>query len=382
MEFLLTEEQELTRCMVRDFAEKQVKPGAAERDEQEIFPREIFKQIGHLGLAGIPWPEEYGGGDSGYVSTIVAIEELARVDASVGLVLLTHILLVGQPLYHYGTAEQKKRFLEPLARGEKLGAFALSEPAAGSDMGNLETAAVREGNDYILNGRKIFTINAGEAEAYLVFAVTGAEKKQPGEISALIVEKGAPGFSFGQRDQKMGLRSLPTAALVFENCRVPGENRLGREGDGLKIATYALTGGRAGVAAQALGIARGALEAARDYARQRVQFGRPVINFQALSFMLADMSTRVEAARLLAYQAAFQLDRGRPAAVQAAMAKLYASETAMEVATNAVQVFGGYGYTRDYPVERLMREAKMTQIYMETSEMQRELIAAQLVRDS
>ncbi len=380
MHFLLTDEQELIRRMVRDFAETEVEPGAAGRDEQEKFPRDIFDRLGRLGLTGIPFPEDYGGGGSDCLSTIIAVEELARVDASVGITLSIHITQVGQTLNRYGTPEQKHRFLEPLASGEKLGAFALTEPAAGSDTAGLQTIARREQNGYVLNGRKIFTINAGEAEVYLVFAVIPGEKRD-GESCAFIVEKGDPGFGFGPGEKKMGLCSLPTAALIFENCFVPEENRLGREGEGFSIARHALDGGRTGVAAQALGIARGALEAARVYARQRVQFGRPIAGFQALSFMLANMATRIEAARLLTYQAVFLEDRGLPHAMQSAMAKLYASETAMEVTTGAVQIFGGYGYTRDYPVERLMREAKLTQIYMGTSEMQRLLIARHLERD-
>jgi acyl-CoA dehydrogenase len=377
--FLLTEEQEMTRKMVRDFAEKEIKPGAEERDEKEEFSREIFDKMGELGITGIPWPEEYGGAGSDYVSYAIAVEELSRVEASAGTTLSAHVSLCSWPIYKYGTEEQKERFLKPLALGEKLGAYALTEATAGTDAASLRTTASRDGDSYILNGNKIFITNADYAEIYIVFAVTDKEKKAKG-ISAFIVEKGTPGFSFGKKERKMGLRASPTGELIFDNCRVPKENLLGEEGEGFKIAMSTLDGGRNGIAAQAVGIAQGALEEAVAYARSREQFGQPIANFQAIAFMLADMATKIEAARLLTYQAAFLESQGLPYGKASAMAKLFASEVAMEVTTNAVQIFGGYGYTRDYPVERFMRDAKITQIYEGTSEVQRLVISRFLTR--
>ncbi len=378
MNFVLTEEQEMTRKMVRDFAEKELKQGAEERDDKEQFSREIFDKMGQLGLTGIPWPEEYGGGGCDFISYVIAVEELSRVDASSGTTLSAHTSLAGWPIFKYGNEEQKKKYLEPMALGEKLGAYALTEPTAGTDAANQKTTAKLEGDDYLLNGNKIFITNGAEAEIYIVFAVTDKEKKTKG-ISAFIVEKGAAGFSFGKKERKMGLRSSPTLELVFENCRVPIENLLGAEGEGFKIAMSTLDGGRNGIAAQAVGIAQGAMEEAINYAKNREQFGQPIANFQAISFMLADMGTKIEAARLLTYQAAYLESAGLPYSQASAMAKLFAAETAMEVTTNAVQVFGGYGYTRDYPVERFMRDAKITQLYEGTSEVQRLVISRNLL---
>ena len=379
MNFALTEEQEMTRKMVRDFAEKEVKPGAAERDENEHFSRELFDKMGQLGITGIPWPEEYGGAGSDFLSYVIAVEELSRVDASAGTTLSAHISLASWPIFKYGTEEQKKKYLEPMALGEKLGAFGLTEATAGTDAAAQRTTAVLDGDSYILNGNKIFITNAGEAEIYIIFAVTDKEKKARG-ISAFIVEKGTPGFSFGKKERKMGLRSSPTLELIFENCRVPKENLLGQEGEGFKIAMSTLDGGRNGIAAQAVGIAQGALEEAVAYAASREQFGQPIGNFQAISFMLADMATKIEAARLLTYQAAFLESQGLPYGKASAMAKLFASEAAMAITTNAVQIFGGYGYTKDYPVERFMRDAKITQIYEGTSEVQRLVISRYLLK--
>ena len=378
MNFQLTEEQEMTRKMVRDFAEKEVKPGADERDDNEEFSRELFDKMGELGLTGIPWPEEYGGGECDFVSYVIAVEELSRVDASMGTALSAHISLAGWPLYKYGTEEQKKKYLEPMALGEKLGAYGLTEDTAGSDAANLRTTAVLDGDSYVLNGNKTFITNAGDAEIYIVFAVTDKEKKAKG-ISAFIVEKDTPGFSFGKKERKMGLRSSPTLELVFEDCRVPKENLLGKEGEGFKIAMTTLDGGRNGIAAQAVGIAQGAMEEAAEYAKNREQFGQPIAKFQAISFMLADMSAKIEASRLLTYQAAYLESEGLPYGEASAKAKLFASETAMETTTNAVQIFGGYGYTREYPVERFMRDAKITQIYEGTSEVQRLVISRYLL---
>ncbi|HOA36363.1 MAG TPA: acyl-CoA dehydrogenase [Bacillota bacterium] len=379
MDFILTDEQEMTRQMVRDFAEKEVQPSAAERDETETFSREIFDKMGQLGLTGIPWPEEYGGAGSDYISYVIAVEELSRVDASTGTTLSAHISLASWPIFKYGTEEQKKKYLEPLALGEKLGAFALTETTAGTDAAAGQATAKLDGDSYILNGTKIFITNAGEAEIYIVFALTDPEKKARG-MSAFIVEKGTPGFTFGKKEQKMGLRSSPTLEIIFEDCRVPRENLLGSEGEGFKIALSTLDGGRSGIAAQAVGIAQGALDEAVAYAQSREQFGQPIARFQAISFMLADMATKVEAARLLTYQAAFLESKGLPYGKASAMAKLFASEAAMEITTNAVQIFGGYGYTRDYPVERFMRDAKITQIYEGTSEAQRMVISRYLLK--
>ncbi len=380
MNFILTDEQKMTRQMVRDFAEKEVKPSAEERDEKELFSRDLFDKMGQLGLTGIPWPEEYGGAESDFISYVIAVEELSRVDASMGTTLSAHISLAGWPIFKYGSDEQKKKYLEPLALGETMGAFALTEATAGTDAAAAQTTAKLEGDSYLINGNKIFITNAGEAETYVVFAMTDKEKGSRG-MSAFIVEKGTPGLSFGKKERKMGLRSSPTLEVIFEDCRVPQENLLGKEGEGLKIALSTLDGGRNGIAAQALGIAQGALEEAVAYAKTREQFGRPIADFQAISFMLADMATKVEAARLLTYQAAYLENEGLPYGKASAMAKLFASEAAMEITTKAVQIFGGYGYTRDYPVERFMRDAKITEIYEGTSEAQRMVISRYLVRE-
>ncbi|NLA04651.1 MAG: acyl-CoA dehydrogenase [Firmicutes bacterium] len=380
MNFVLTDEQKMTRQMVRDFAEKEVQPSAEERDEKELFSREIFDQMGALGLTGIPWPEEYGGAESDFISYVIAVEELSRVDASTGTTLSAHISLAGWPIFKYGSEEQKKKYLQPMALGEKLGAYALTESTAGTDAAAGQATARLDGDSYILNGTKIFITNAGEAEINLVFAMTDPEKGSRG-MSAFIVEKDTPGLNFGKKERKMGLRSSPTLEIILEDCRVPRDNLLGKEGEGLKIALSTLDGGRNGIAAQAVGIAQGALEEAVAYARTREQFGRPIADFQAISFMLADMGTKVEAARLLTYQAAFLENEGLPYGKASAMAKLFASEAAMEVTTRAVQIFGGYGYTRDYPVERFMRDAKITEIYEGTSEAQRMVISRYLLRE-
>ncbi|HSW36552.1 MAG TPA: acyl-CoA dehydrogenase [Candidatus Limnocylindrales bacterium] len=381
MNFMLTEEQEMTRKMVRDFAEKELKPGAEARDDKEEFSREIFNKMGRLGLTGIPWPEEYGGGGCDFVNYVIAVEELSRIDASAGVTLSAHTSLAGWPVYKYGNEEQKKKYLEPMALGDKLGAYGLTEPTAGTDAAAQRTTAVLDGDCYVLNGSKTFITNGGEAEVNIIFAVTDKEKKSRG-ISAFIVEKGTPGFTYGKKERKLGLRSSPTLELIFENCRVPQENLLGQEGEGFKIAMSTLDGGRNGIAAQAVGIAQGAMEEAANYAKSREQFGQAIANFQAISFMLADMATKIEAARLLTYQAAYLESEGLPYGKASAMAKLFASEAAMEITTNAVQIFGGYGYTRDYPVERFMRDAKITQIYEGTSEVQRMVISRYLLGQS
>ncbi len=380
MDFKLTEEQQMMRNMVRDFAENEIAPTAAERDEKEEFSRASFDKMGELGLAGIPFPEEYGGAGSDYVSYAIAVEELSRVDGSTGVLLSAHISLGANPIYKFGTEEQKQKFLRPMAEGKKLGAFGLTEPSAGSDAGGTRTTAVLQGDQYVLNGSKVFITNAKEAETYVVFASTDRSKKHKG-ISAFIVEKGAPGFSFGKKEHKLGIRSSATYELVFENCKLPRENLLGKEGEGFKIAMATLDGGRIGIAAQALGIAQGAYEAAVNYAKTRVQFDQSISTFQGIQFKLADMATEIEAARLLVYQAAFMADQHEPGYGRySAMAKMYASDVAMKVTTEAVQVFGGYGYTREYPVERMMRDAKITQIYEGTNEIQRVVIGSYILK--
>jgi len=381
MNFQLTEEQSLIRDTVRSFAENEIKPSAAERDEEERFDRALmFDRVAELGLAGIVFPEEYGGAGADYISYAIAIEELSRACASTGVTLSAHLSLGANPIFLFGTEEQKKKFLVPLAQGTKMGAFGLTEPSAGSDAGGTRTTAVLDGGEWVLNGAKIFTTNGGSAEIYIIFARTDPKAEKHHGISAFIVEKDTPGFSFGKKEKKMGIRSSPTMELVFDNCRIPEGNLLGREGEGFKVAMKTLDGGRIGIASQALGIAQGAFEAAAAYARERKQFDHPIGGFQAIQFMLADMATRIEAARLLVYQAADRVGTGLSYGKESAMAKLFASETAMWVTTKAVQVFGGYGYTREFPVERMMRDAKITEIYEGTSEVQRLVIGTVVTR--
>ncbi len=382
MNFDLTEEHQLLRQTVRAFAEKEVAPGVRERDENERFDRAVmFDRVAELGLAGIVFPEEYGGAGADYISYAIAVEELSRVCASTGVTLSAHLSLGANPIFLFGTEEQKKKYLVPLAEGSKLGAFGLTEPSAGSDAGGTKTTAVLDGDEYVLNGNKIFITNGGDAETYIVFARTDKAAQKHHGISAFIVEKGTPGFGFGRKEQKLGIRSSPTLELVFENCRIPRANLLGKENEGFKIAMKTLDGGRIGIAAQALGIAQGAFEASVRYAKERKQFGLPIANFQAVQFMLADMATQIEAARLLVYQSAYKASAGQPYGKESAMAKLVASETAMKVTTLAVQVHGGYGYTREFPVERMMRDAKITEIYEGTSEVQRIVIGTAITKD-
>lgn len=381
MNFELTEEQNLIRDMVRSFAETEVAPSARERDEEERFDRALmYDRLGELGLTGIVFPEEYGGAGADYISYAIAVEELSRVCGSTGVTLSAHLSLCANPIYMFGTEAQKQKFLVPLAKGEKLGAFGLTEPSAGSDAGGTKTTATKDGNDWILNGSKIFITNAGEAETYVVLARSDKSAEKHRGISAFIVEKGTPGFSFGKKEAKMGIRSSPTMELVFENCRIPGDNLLGQEGQGFKVAMKTLDGGRIGIAAQALGIAQGALDATLAYTKDREQFNKPIAAFQGVSFQLADMATQIEAARLLIYKAAYRASAGLSYSQESAIAKLFASETAMRVTTQAVQLHGGYGYTREFPVERMMRDAKITEIYEGTSEVQRVVIGAALTR--
>jgi len=380
MDFRLSEEHEMIRKMVRDFAVKEVAPTAAERDENERFDRGIFDRMAALGLTGIPWPEQYGGIGSDFLAYCIAVEELSRVCASTGVTLSAHTSLASWPLFKFGTEEQKQKYLVPLARGEKIGAYGLTEPGSGSDAGAMVTTARREGDHYVLNGSKIFITNGGVADIYIVFALTDLKSKHHG-TSAFIIEKDFPGFSTGKKEKKMGIRASTTTEIIFDNVMVPAENRLGEEGQGFKIAMMTLDGGRNGIAAQAVGIAQGALDAAAAYAKERKQFGKPIAANQGVSFKLADMATAVEAARLLTYQAAWLESNGLPYGKESAMSKLFAGDTAMKVTTEAVQIFGGYGYTKDYPVERFMRDAKITQIYEGTQEIQRLVISRMLTRD-
>ncbi|OZI13398.1 acyl-CoA dehydrogenase [Bacillaceae bacterium SAS-127] len=379
MNFQLTEEHEMIRKMVRDFAKNEVEPTAAERDEEERFDMELFHKMAELGLTGIPWPEEYGGIGSDYLAYCIAVEELSRVCASVGVTLSAHTSLAGWPVYKFGTEEQKQKYLKPMAQGEKIGAYGLTEPGSGSDAGGMKTTARLDGDDYILNGSKIFITNGGIADIYIVFALTDPESKQRG-TTAFIVEKDFAGFSVGKKEKKLGIRSSPTTEIIFEDCRVPKENILGEVGDGFKVAMMTLDGGRNGIAAQAVGIAQGALDASIEYAKERKQFGKPIVANQGISFKIADMATAVEASRLLTYQAAWLESKGLPYGKESAMSKLMAGDTAMKVTTEAVQIFGGYGYTKDYPVERYMRDAKITQIYEGTQEIQRLVISRMVTK--
>jgi butyryl-CoA dehydrogenase len=379
MNFTITPENEGIRKMVREFAEKKLAPTIMDRDEKELFDRGIFDEMGKLGLMGLPFPEKYGGGGMDFIAYAIAVEEISRVDASTSIGMSVHTSLCSWPIYKYGTEEQKQKYLVPLAQGIKVGAFGLTEPNAGTDVGNASTTAVKDGDFYTLNGTKVFNTNGGEAEVELVFAKTNKEAGLKG-MSAFIVEKGSPGLSFGKKETKMGIRASVQREVIMVNAKTPAANLVGKEGDGFKIAMTALDGGRIGIAAQAVGIAQGALDAAIKYAKERIQFGKPIASQQAISFMLVNMATKIEAARLMAYRAAYNKSNDLPYAKEAAMAKLFASEVAMSVTTDAVQVFGGYGYSREYPVERLMRDAKITQIYEGTSEAMRMVIAGSILR--
>ena len=380
MNFVLTQDQEAIRKTVQEFTQKRIAPGAAERDEHDIFPRDIYDELGKLGLMGIPYPEEYGGAGLDFVSYALAVEEISKVDAGIGIGLSVHTSLCSWPIFKYGTEEQKQKFLKPLASGEKMGAFGLTEPNAGTDVGGATSTAVKDGDFWVLNGTKVFNTNGGEAEIEVVFASTNTAAGPFKGMSAFIVEKGTPGLSFGKTEKKMGIRSSVQREVIMENCRIPAENLLGKEGEGFKIAMTTLDGGRIGVAAQATGLAMGAIEAAVKYAKQRVQFNKPIIQQQAISFLLAEMATNTEAAHLMTLRAAFHKSEHLPYGKEAAMAKKFASDTAMQVTTDAVQIFGGYGYSREYPVERLMRDAKITQIYEGTNQAQCMVIAGSVCR--
>lgn len=381
MNFVLTEEQQRIRQLVRNFAETEVAPSAASRDQESHFDRRLmFGRLAELGLTGIVFPKEYGGAGGEYISYAIAVEELSRVCASTGVTLSAHLSLGANPVNLFGTDEQKKTFLAPMARGEKMGAFGLTETAAGSDAGGTTTTAVRDGDDIIINGAKIFITNAGEADTYVIFARSDMNAEKHRGISSYIVEKGTPGFTFGKKENKLGIRSSLTMELVFSNCRIPAGNQLGPEGQGFKVAMKTLDGGRIGIAAQALGIAQGAVDAAIAYAKKQMFDGKPVAGRQGVQFMLADMVTQVEAARLLVYNAAYRAGAGLPYSQESAMAKLYASETSTKMAEMAASLMGDFGYDDTFPVDRFMRDAKITEIYEGTSEIQRLVIGTSVVR--
>lgn len=377
MHLQFTDEQIMMCDMVRDFAQEKIAPWV-DRMEAGEFPRELLVQMGELGLMGITTPEELGGSAMDFTSYILAINELSKVSAVMGVILSVHTSVGTNPIIYFGNDEQKQRYVPKLASGEYLGAFCLTEPSAGSDAGSLQSKAVRDGDEYVINGSKVFITNGGEADVYIVFASTNQADKTRG-ISAFIVEKGTPGLVIGKDEHKMGLHGSRTVQLTFDNCRIPATNLLGEEGEGFKIAMANLDVGRIGIAAQALGIAEAALEAATAYAKERVQFGKPISAQQGVGFKLADMATAVEAAKLLVYRAADLRAKGLPCGAEASMAKLFASRTAVQTAIEAVQIFGGYGYTEDYPVERYFRDAKVTEIYEGTSEIQKLVISKQLI---
>ncbi|KMY55697.1 acyl-CoA dehydrogenase [Bacillus sp. FJAT-27231] len=378
MELRFSEEQQMMRKMVRDFAEGEIAP-FVERMEKGEFPRELIKKMAELGLMGITIPEEYGGSGMDFISYIIAINELSKVSATVGVILSVHTSVGTNPILYFGTEEQKQKYVPKLASGEYLGAFCLTEPGAGSDAANLKTKAAKQGDYYTINGSKVFITNGGEADTYIVFASTNPAEGSKG-ISAFIVEKDTPGLIIGKDEHKMGLYGSRTVQLTFEDMKVPASQLLGSEGEGFKIAMANLDAGRIGIAAQALGIAEAALKEAAQYAQERKQFGKPIAAQQGLAFKLADMATSVEAARLLVYRAADLRSKGKPCGKEASMAKLYASKTAVDTAIEAVQVHGGYGYTKEYAVERFFRDAKVTEIYEGTSEIQRIVISKQLIK--
>jgi len=378
MLFTTTQEHEEFRKKIRKFAESEIKPQAFALDQNNEFPAEAVKKLGEMGCMGIPYPTEYGGAGMDVLSYAIAVEELARVDGGAGVILSAHVSLGTWPIFAFGTEEQKQKYLLPLAKGEKIGAFGLTEPNAGSDAGGTETTAVLKGDYYLLNGNKIFITNAPKADTYVVFAVTTPDIGTRG-ISAFIVEKGWEGFDFGDHYDKMGIRSSSTAELIFNDVKVPKENLLGKEGEGFKIAMATLDGGRIGIAAQALGIAQGAYEHALEYSKERIQFGKPICAQQAISFKLADMATKLRCARFLVYSAAEKKEAHEPYGMEAAMAKMYASDISLEVTNDAMQIFGGSGFLKGMEVERAYRDAKITTIYEGTNEVQRMVIAANII---
>ena len=378
MDFTLSEEQKMLQTTVRDFANDKLAPAADELDQKQEFAWDNFKAMSELGLTGMVIPGEYGGSGRGYVSAAIAMEEIARACASTCDILDAHLLLCTEPIYIYGTEEQRKKFVPPLTRGEKVGAFAITEPNAGSDISAIETTAVKDGDSYVLNGTKVFITNGDVCDTAVVFANVPELGKRG--MTAFIVEDGTPGFTKGKKYNKVGMRAATNCDFIFEDCRVPAENRLGEEGQGMKICLATLDRGRIGIAAQAVGITRAVLEKSIEYSKQRVQFGAPISQNQAISWMLADMATQLEMARLLTYKAAFLADQGEPFSVYAAMAKLTASELCMKASIQGIQIFGGYGYMMDSPMQRYFRDAKLTTIYEGTSEVQRMVISRTLLR--
>ena len=379
MDFELTDEQQLIRDAVREFAQSEVAPIAAEVDRDHRFPAELLPRMAELNLMGMPYPEKFGGAGADNVSYLIAAEELARACATASVIMLANASLATWPVYKFGTDAQQERYLHDMASGRRLGAFALTEPGAGTDAGAGTTTATLKGDEYVLNGSKIFITNAPFAEIYIVFAKTDPAQGTRG-MSAFIVEKDTPGFTVGEAEHKLGIRGSSTPPLYFADCHIPRDALLGGEGDGFKIAMQTLDGGRIGVAAQAVGIAQSALDASVAYAKERVQFGKPIATLQAIQWMIADMATQLDAARLLTYRAGWCEDNGRPYGTEGAMAKLFASETATRVCDRAIQIHGGYGYTESYPVERNYRDAKITELYEGTSEVQRMVIARSYLR--
>ncbi|MDQ6421562.1 acyl-CoA dehydrogenase [Paenibacillus sp. LHD-117] len=376
----LTNEQEALRAMVKDFAKRDIAACVADMEDKDEFPLALIRKMGELGFMGIAVPESYGGAGADYLSSVIAIHEISKVSAAVGVIVSVHSSVGTNPILYDGDENQRSRYVPRLAAGEALGAFALTEPSAGSDSAGIRMTAVRQGDRYVLNGTKTFITNGGYADTYVTFAVTDRTNGTKG-ISAFIVEKGTPGLTVGKREKKLGLHGSSTTELIFENAEVPADCLIGREGDGFRIALDHLDAGRIGIAAQALGIAEAALACSFDYAGKRHQFGKPIASHQAISFKLADMATGIEAARLLVYQAAAMRSRGLPCGKEASMAKRFCSDTAMACATEAVQIFGGYGYMREYPAERLFRDAKVTQIYEGTNEIQRLVIFKHLLKE-
>ena len=383
MDFGLDKKHEMARSLFRDFAENEVKPLAQEVDETEQFPVETVKKMARYGFMGIPIPKQYGGQGCDILTYAMCVEELSKVCGTTGVIVSAHTSLCMDPILTFGTEEQKMKYLPDLASGKKLGAFGLTEPGAGTDAQGQQTKAVLEGDEWVLNGSKCFITNGKYADVYIIIAVTGMIEKRGKmmkEISAFIVEKGTPGFTFGVKEKKMGIRGSATYELIFQDCRIPKDALLGQKGKGFNIAMHTLDGGRIGIAAQALGLAEGALERTVDYVKERKQFGRTLAQFQNTQFQLADMATRAEAAQLLVYKAAMAKQTQAQYGVEAAKAKLFAAEAAMAITTKAVQLHGGYGYIREYDVERMMRDAKITEIYEGTSEVQRMVISANLLK--
>ncbi|WP_061310780.1 acyl-CoA dehydrogenase [Clostridium botulinum] len=378
MEFGLSQEQKLVKQMLMEFVENEVEPIAADIDKTERYPIETVEKMSKYGIMGMPFPKEYGGAGTDYLSYVIAVEELAKECATTSVILSAHTSLCCAPIFEFGTEEQKKKYLPDLLSGKKIGAFGLTEPNAGTDASAQQSIAVLEGDHYILNGSKIFITNGGAADTFVIFAMTDRSKGVKG-ISAFILEKGMPGFSIGKTEDKMGIRASSTTELIFEDVKVPKENLLGKEGKGFGIAMKTLDGGRIGIAAQALGIAEGALDHAIAYMKERKQFGKNLTKFQGLQWYIADMKVRVDAAKCLVYKSAWKKSAGENYTVDAAEAKLYAAETAMYVTNKSLQVLGGYGYTKDYPLERMLRDARITEIYEGTSEVQKMVIANNLL---